>query len=97
MRAAEWGGGRVPVEDPSDVRTKLADFFNSLSNSGDGILLPVPTKFVELRKRRHIGHTIQKQFANQVIHLVLDTGRIETGRFEIHRFAITIQRLNPHE
>ena len=33
-------------------------------NGRDGIVLPVFTKFVELRERRHIGHTIQKQFAD---------------------------------
>ena len=51
----------------------------------------------KLRERRHIGHPIQEQFADQMIHLVLDTDRVETGRFEIHRFAITIQRLNSHD
>ena len=30
MRAAEWWGGLVPVEDLSDARTNLADFINSL-------------------------------------------------------------------
>ena len=36
VRAAEWRGGRVPVEDLSDVRTKLADFFSILLDGGIG-------------------------------------------------------------
>jgi hypothetical protein len=30
VRADEWGGGRVPVEDIDEQRTTLAGFFNSL-------------------------------------------------------------------
>ena len=30
VRAAEWGGGRVPVEDSCELRTPLADFFSIL-------------------------------------------------------------------
>ena len=30
MRAAEWLGGRVPVEDLNDARTPLAVFFSIL-------------------------------------------------------------------
>ncbi len=31
-----------------------------------------------------------------MIHLMLNTDRIETGRFDIDRFAVTIQRLHSH-
>ena len=34
MRAAESGGGRVPLEDLDDARTPLADFFSILIMSG---------------------------------------------------------------
>ena len=45
MRAAEWLGGRVPVEGLNDARTKLADFFNSLliQLAGDGVCLEEPS------------------------------------------------------
>ena len=58
---------------------------------------PIMIKFGKLRKGRHIGHSIQKHLTDEMIHLVLDTDRIETGRFEIHGFAITIQCLNSYD
>ena len=33
MRAAEWCGGRVPVEDLNDARTMLAVFFSIPHNA----------------------------------------------------------------
>ena len=39
MRAAEWLGGRVPVEDLNDARTPLVAFVNSLLRSRDILLV----------------------------------------------------------
>ena len=57
MRAAEWCGGRVPVEDQNDARTKLVDFFS--------ILLYEQRRFRSCRKgddRRQSHHLINLLF-----------------------------------
>jgi hypothetical protein len=63
----------------------------------NGIVLPILGKFWKLGEGGHIGHPIQKYLPDQVIHFVLNTDGVEIGCFDIQRFAMTIQRLNPHD
>ena len=45
MRAADWRGGRVPVEDFEEPRTKLADFFSILLKLVERLILQDSERF----------------------------------------------------
>src|SRR5207253_10833412 len=73
--------------------TPLQDYFSSIYDSRI-FLLPIPIKFFKLRQAGELSHTVQKDFSNQVIQLMLDTDPKQTGRFKIYRGARAIQGLD---
>jgi hypothetical protein len=53
------------------------------SNHVRGLFLPVLCKLIQLSQSGHVGHTVEKDFTDQVINLMLNAHGIETGRFKI--------------
>src|SRR5680860_1271144 len=81
--------GNTLVEWMSRKRSTVSSFKQGLNHRG-GFFAPIGIKLFQLGQGRHVGHPINKQFSDEVVHFMLDAHRIESVRFKVLQHSLSI-------
>src|SRR5512134_1854182 len=90
---------RIPNEKCPESDGHMSRFSFSMAsrlNDRGGLFSPELVELAQLGECGQIRHAIQKHLPDQMINFMLNADCVQSLGLEVDRFAVSVERLNPH-